>query len=198
MKQFITFVLLVISSSCTNSQEQKVTTQEPLMVKNSQPITVKNIQLKNSYTVKHKDYTLNFKVEKVAAKNAFLVMEIKLYNNSYYVSPHDTRGMKGKLMMDFGSYKDIEFSGKIIANPPFAPNKVIAPRTENNAPKYNEMKGAIKEDVTYKQPLIIKANGDFEVFGRVKFVIEPRCTLEEIPLKIIYKAGKFTFGDPKC
>ncbi len=39
---------------------------------------------------------------------------------------------------------------------------------------------------------------NFEVFGRIQFTIEPRCSLEEIPFALSYQNGVIKIYSPKC
>lgn len=48
------------------------------------------------------------------------------------------------------------------------------------------------------QTINIKSKEDFEVFRRIKFIIEPNCTLEETTFGIISKNGKLKIISPKC
>ncbi|GGK50315.1 MULTISPECIES: hypothetical protein [Flavobacteriaceae] len=87
--------------------------------------------------------------------------------------------------MDLGSYKDLNFNGTIIKTP----LSVVEKASQVNW---------VRENTTYKRPLKVKSKYDFEAFGRIRFTIEPRCTLEEIPLGIICKDGILKITSPKC
>ena len=91
--------------------------------------------------------------------------------------------------MDLGDYTNLTFGENIIETP----------QAVDSYDKFgNQFVKWVKVNTTYLQQLNIKTKENFEVFGRVQFVIEPRCTLEQIPFAISYKDGKFQFIDPKC
>ncbi len=134
-------------------------------------------------------YTLQFKIEKTENNKHNLIIAIELHNGSSFISPFEKKEFKGKFFMDLGSYDQLAFDGNIIETPrsvatfdPYSKEPVIW----------------VIENTTYKQPLNILSEGDFEVFGRVRFTIEPRCSLEEIPFAISYQDGVMTLKSPKC
>lgn len=136
-------------------------------------------------------YDLQFKIETTSDNNHNLIIGVKLHNGSHFVSPHAKQGFKGKFFMDLGSYTDLEFNGEIIETP-----KSVE---EFDAyPFVNRSVNWVRVNTTYKQPLQVKSTKDFEVFGRIRFTIEPRCTLEEIPFSISYNSGKLKIKEAKC
>ncbi len=128
------------------------------------------------------EYTTHIYIERTWNNQVNLVVKLELKNDSHFISPYEPGDAKGKFYMDLGSYKDINFEGKIIESPraikKYGPNAFE-----------NEKAFWVTEDTTYKQPLNIISDNDFEVFGRIKFVIEPKCTLEEIPFSIVSENG---------
>ena len=134
-------------------------------------------------------YTLQIKIEKTENNKHNLIIAIELHNGSSFISPFEKKEFTGKFFMDLGSFDQLAFDGNIIETPrsvatfdPYSKEPVIW----------------VIENTTYKQPLNILSEGDFEVFGRVRFTIEPRCTLEEIPFAISYQDGVMTLKSPKC
>ena len=140
-------------------------------------------------TIKDELYTLHFKIEKTENNKHSLIVDIELHDGSSFISPHERKEFKGKFYMDLGDYDQLNFDGDIIETP------------RANAIFYgSSFKPVIwvKENTTYKQPLNILSDDNFEVFGRVIFTIEPRCTLEQIPFAIKYQDGVMTLFSPKC
>lgn len=151
---------------------------------------VEPIDVKDFTTVKDSEYTLHFEIEQTDNK-PLLVISIKLHNGSRFVSPYAKQDFKGKFYMDLGSYTNLDFEGGIIETP-------RSVEEFDSHPYVNSMVNWVRVNTTYKQQLNIKSKEDFVVFGRVRFTIEPRCTLEEIPFGISYKNGKMTLIESKC
>ncbi len=140
-------------------------------------------------TLEDDQYTLKIKIEKTKSNKYNLIVDIELHNGSSFISPFEKKVFSGKFYMDLGEYDKLTFNGKIEEMPP----STASFNTLNN-----ETINWVKVNTKYIQPLKILSEGDFEVFGRVKFTIEPRCTLEEIPFAISYQNGIMKIFSPKC
>jgi len=187
-KLIITFILLIsLSCKIDKKQSPKVREIAKLEIPKISIPTVEN----NEKTIVDELYTFQFKIEKTKNDKHNLVINIKLHNGSYFISPNATRDFSGKFYMDLGSYKDLSFNGNIIETPRTVEEYDIHPFT-------NGLVNWVRVNTTYTQPLNIQSENDFEVFGRVRFTIEPRCSLEEIPFAISYKNGVMILIDPKC
>lgn len=139
-------------------------------------------------------YNLQIKVKSINGVPS-LVIAIALHKGAHFVSPNEKKKFTGKFYMDLGSYNDIEFKGSILEKP-LSKIEVCGPYPVKNVGDKNVRN--ITSDTTYTQPLNVKSQEDFEVFRRIQFTIEPRCTFEEIPFGIRYKNGKFSVFNPKC
>jgi hypothetical protein len=53
-------------------------------------------------------------------------------------------------------------------------------------------------DTRYEYPLTVSTAEDFEVKGMIRFTIEPRCTLEEIPFVITQRSGALSIQPWGC
>ncbi|HIP47370.1 MAG TPA: hypothetical protein EYG92_00170 [Lutibacter sp.] len=157
--------------------------------KEIQKIEKPNVE--NGFVINDEDYTIRFKLENTNSQNPILVIAMELKKGAHYISPFAKRDFKGKFYMDLGSYKDIDFEEEIVEIPKSI--EEIDPH-----PFTNGTVNWVRVNTTYKQALNIKTKGDFEVFGRVRFTIEPRCTLEEIPFAIRIKDGVIKLYSPKC
>ena len=62
----------------------------------------------------------------------------------------------------------------------------------------NGMTDWIRANTYYKQQLEITTTADFAVGGFIQFTIEPRCTLEKIPVIIKRKNGVLKFEIDNC
>lgn len=183
MNILTTSLLLLLSIAFSISQPQ-TKTQNPIKKKYT-PETF------DEFTVNHEDYTLSISIES-ANNQPVLVISMDLKNNTHFISPLEEKDFTGKFYFDFGSYKDLVFEGGF-SESPISEAIVLYPNFNGDqATKW------VTENTTYKQSLKFKTIHDFEVYGRIQFTIEPRCTFEEIPFGILYKDGKFTFIDAKC
>ena len=152
-----------------------------------------NILENEMITVNHEYYDLQIKVEKINNKNN-LVVNLKPKNNSFFMSPYEEQEALGKYYMDLGSYINLSFDGCNIESPSskkeFGPQKFPI--------EFGKDIKWISDETTYSQPLKLETKDDFQVFGRIKFTIEPSCTLEIIPFAIRYKNGKMSVFKPNC
>jgi len=165
------------------SQQQPEAIQKNERIEKTEP--------RNGFTINDEDYTLYFDLENADSQHPILIISIDLHNNSHYISPNAKRKFKGKFYMDLGSYTNLGFKGSMTETP-------LSVEEFDSHPFVNGTVNWVIENTTYKQVLEIKSINDFEVFGRVQFTIEPRCTLEEIPFAISYQNGVIKFIEPKC
>jgi len=177
----ITIVFLVITFNTSQSQTSSEATYYPL----------EKTGIQKEYTVTHEDYTLHLELEKTKNGAHILIASMELHNSSYYVSPNAKRDFSGKFRRDFGTTDNIDFDGKLIETP-------LSVEEFDEHPFVRGTVNWVREKSTYKQPLLLKTDKDFQVFGRFIFTIEPRCTLETIPFSIVFKEGELAFADPKC
>lgn len=179
-------VLLCIS--CTINKQESIKTNDVAMLEISKTSIATTVN-KNVITITDELYTLQFKIETTKNNKHNLIINMKLHKGSSFISPFETKEFSGKFYMDFGSYEDLSFDENIVETP----------RAVEIIDKFkNEPVIWVKENTTYTQPLKIHSEDDFEVFGRVQFTIEPRCTFEEIPFAISFKNGVMKLFSPKC
>ena len=178
VKLTILAVTLLSSFYCT-SQEQKKPIQETIKIETSSET--------NGLTIKNDAYTLHLDLDTTITDSPILMVSIELHKGSYYISPNSKGENSGKFYMDLGAITDIEFKGALLESP-------LSKEVFENDQQVNW----VRVHTTYKQALQVKSIHDFEVFGRIKFTIEPRCSLEEIPFGISYKDGKYKITNPKC
>lgn len=190
MKNIIIISAILLSISCTSkSQEIKTSEVEQNTTKQKQFIENKK---SNGLTINDALYTLNIYIETTAENVHYLVMNMELKDSSYFVSPLSKKGFSGLFKYDFGSYKDLAFFGEVIETPSaFKQMDVgLINKTVED--------GLVNKNTVYKQALTIKTNSDFEVLGRIRFTIEPRCTYEELPFRITSESGAFKVSEAKC
>ena len=182
MNMLTTFAVMLLSFCFGTGQQQS---------KSTQAISILKPEPKNGFTVNDQDYTLYFDIETAKDQKPTLVITVELHDGSYYISPYAKKDFKGKFYMDLGSYADLDFDGDIIETPRSFEVFDYHPFVDGNV-------NWVRVNTTYTQPLKILSEDDFEVFGRVRFTIEPRCTLEEIPFAISIEDGVMKVASPKC
>jgi len=183
MNKFKSLFLILLSINFTSYSQQSnqiakvIEIENPRMVNFPKPMDV--------------PYNINIEIETTENNTSYLVISLKLYNGSYFVSPNSKREFKGKFYMDLGSYTDLDFEGDILETPRSIEELDLHPFVNGTV-------NWVRVNTTYKQALHIKAKDNFEVFGKIQFTIEPRCTLEEIPFAISYQDGILKIIYPKC
>ena len=183
MNNFILLVFALLTLSMSTNQPLTNATLEN--IKEERPITFKE------FSVNHEDYTIHFSLEKGADEQHILIVSMELHNDSYYVSPNSKRDFKGKFRGDFGTSESIEFYGDFVETP-------LSAEEFDPHPFVRGTINWVREDTTYKQRLLLKTQENFQVYGRIIFTIEPRCTLEQIPFSIVYDDGELVFVEVKC
>jgi hypothetical protein len=183
MNKLTILLLLLLSIGCTKNKYQSNIAYETKQIKDAKTIIEGPKRMTEPYDIK-------LQIVKEANNKYYLKVSMELYNGSSFISPFETKKFTGKFYMDLGSYKDLSFNGNIIETP-----RAVA--------RYDSFKKEpviwVHQNTNYKQALNILSQEDFEVFGRVIFTIEPRCTLENIPFVISYQNGEFTVKkNPGC
>ncbi len=180
--KLLTILIILLSSTCYTPSKSEI---------NVAFYKIESLEIIKGFTVKDKDYTLHFDIEKSKNQEHILVIAIELNNGAHFISPHAKRDFSGKFYMDLGSYTHLGFEGDIIESPRSSEEFDPHPFTGG-------LVNWVRINTTYKQALLLKSQDDFEVFGRLRFTIEPRCTLEEIPFGISYQNGVLKVIEPKC
>ncbi len=137
-------------------------------------------------------YKIDIQINEAGKNEYQLIIKMELHNGAHFVSPNAKRDFTGKFFMNLGSYEHFTFDGILVE----------APRSVEEVDPHPFVGGPVnwvRENTTYTQSLKLLSNHDFEVFGKIRFTIEPRCTLEEIPFAISYKNGVAKIiNNPKC
>ncbi len=135
----------------------------------------------NQNNIAEEPYNIKLQIYKVKNNQYRLEVKMDLAEGSYFVSPHSKGSYKGIFNIS------IEGKNKLSTNG----NLLEVPRSvEQIDPWKNSLASIVNENTTYKQTFTIVPQNDFEVTGLVRFVIEPRCTLEEVKFIISYYSGE--------
>ncbi len=166
---------LLATISCTVNEKEQAAEQVEI---NSNLTTQKICES----SLKEKDpYDINFDVDQESRQ---LLIQIDLDSGSYYLSPNTPGTFKGLLKVNFSENKFITINEKIHVNP-------VPVREEN---EWGEgLVDIIRQSTVHSLGYHLKTNEDFNIQGSVQFVIEPKCTLEKIPVTIYRKDGKLNF-----
>jgi hypothetical protein len=139
----------------------------------------------------NKPYELAFEVKKTADDQYDLITSMKLFGGSFYVSPNSTGDFKGKFTIEIADNDNLKMDVNFIESP--RSKEVFDPH-----PFVNGLVNWVKEDTRYEHRLIVISQEDFDIGGKIVFTIEPKCTLEEIPIMFKYRSGVLTIEEWKC
>ena len=110
--------------------------------------------------------------------------KIDLDEGSYYIAPNSPGTFKGLLKINFPANDFFELASTFVSVP--------EPIEEEN--QWGEgLVEIIRETTVHSMRYKLKSIGDFQIQGTVQFVIEPKCTLEKIPVTIFSKDGQLSF-----
>jgi hypothetical protein len=181
MKNILTYFFLALVVSCA-PKEQDV---------NAQSLSMYDSPLIDAEVALKKPYELNFEVEKVGDVGYQMIATIKLFGGSFYVSPHSTTDFKGKFRIEIAPNENLILGNDFVETP--RSKEVIDPHPFVDGPV-----NWVSVDTKYEYPLIIRSEEDFDIGGKIIFTIEPKCTLEEIPVMFKFRSGVLTVEPWKC
>lgn len=145
--------------------------------------------MENAYNTKTEavypaeDYTLTFSVNTLNTNVYELVIAMELKNNAYYVSPNAKRDFKGKFTLELKEDNKLHSISDLIETP-------LSIEEIDMHPFVNGTVNWVRENTNYKLQLERNWEADFHILGHVQFTIEPKCTLEIVPIILKYKDGK--------
>lgn len=131
-------------------------------------------------------YDISFGVKLIDTTTYELSIAMNLNGQSYFVSPNSTRNFKGKFQFVMASNESYINLGPLVETP--ETKEEIDPHPFVDGPV-----NWVRQNTMYKQQIQLKTAKDFEVRGHVQFVIEPRCTLEKIPVILKQENGVLKF-----
>lgn len=183
MKIFITAFILSLAIACT---EKEPTTATPVLKVSmyDSPSIDRAVAIDNPYE-------LAFKLERTADAQYNLITTMKLFGGSFYVSPHSTGDFTGKFRIEIAPNDNLKMGADFKEIP--RSKEVIDPHRFVNGPV-----NWVIEDTRYEHPLTVLTEEDFDIGGKIIFTIEPKCTLEEIPLIFKYRSGVLMVEEWKC
>jgi hypothetical protein len=170
--------------------------QYPKLDKRTCSIPVLEVSMYDSPNIDHEvaknhPYDVEFKVEKTEEGDFKLVTLMDLHGGSFFVSPNTKTGFKGVFRIEIAPNKNLSIEPDFIESP--RTKTVIDPHRFVHDPV-----NWVSEDTKYEHPLKVHSEADFEIGGKLIFVIEPKCTLEEVPVLFKYKNDVLTVEKWKC
>ena len=189
MKNIICLFFLSLTVACTVNEP---TTSKPATAE----AQVLNVSMYHSPLINKEiaighPYELAFEIQKTQDDQYELITTMKLFGGSFYVSPHSSGDFSGKFTIEVAPNDNLKIGADFVETP--RSKEVIDPHPFVNGPV-----NWVKEDTRYEHRLIINAQEDFDIGGKIFFTIEPKCTLEIIPLMFKYKSGVLTVEKWKC
>ena len=170
--------------------------QKETAVPSEQNVPVLEVSMYNSPSIDKKialdqPYEIAYSVEKRSDGQFVMITNMKLFGGSFYVSPHSTTDFTGKFRIEVAPNKGLSIEDDFIETP--RSEEVIDPHRFVNGPV-----NWVSENTKYEYPLKVSSKEDFDIGGKIIFVIEPKCTLEEIPVMFKYRSGVLTIEPWKC
>jgi hypothetical protein len=108
---------------------------------------------------------------------------VELDSTCYFVSPYSADRYKGYFRIILKENDLLKMDSSFVESP-------------RSVPKPDRWEGGmthfVEETTSYSYGLTVNSNSDFRITGIVEFVIEPKCTLEEIPFSISMKEGELS------
>lgn len=189
MKKIFASILLVIAVSCKSDKSSSIPTTE------SEEVPHKEIAMLVN-TTEHgprsaEPYELKVQMSKVENDVYDFMVLMNLHGDAHYVSPNSKRDFKGKFTIVMEETTAIEPLSGLIETP-------LSIEEIDNHPFVNGTVNWVRVNTNYKLQLQRKVTTDFIVTGFIQFTIEPRCSLEKIPIVITNKAGEMTVKIDKC
>lgn len=136
-------------------------------------------------------YDIAFEVVKFDHHQYGLQIDMRLFGGSFYVSPFSTRDFKGKFRVEIAPNDHLKLGSDIVETPRTQPVIDLHPFVDGEV-------NWVSENTKYEYPLEVKTTEDFEIGGKIIFVIEPKCTMEEIPMMFKYKDGELRVERWEC
>jgi hypothetical protein len=129
-------------------------------------------------------YKIEYSLHKITNTSYEVKIQMLLLDsNAYFVSPQSKDKVTGAFSVDFGDTNHISLVGDLMEFP------IAQLRGSEFGPR---MIHEVHENTTYSQTFELKTAADFYMIGRVRFVIEPKCTLEVLHFGLKMESGKLT------
>ncbi|OIQ27569.1 MAG: hypothetical protein BM564_12415 [Bacteroidetes bacterium MedPE-SWsnd-G2] len=147
------------------------------------PAVAKVSNTKTQAVYAAEDYTLKFSMNPMDNNAYELLIDVELKNNAYYVSPNAKRDFKGKFTLELKEDNKLHSNSKLLETPPSVEEIDMHPYVNGTI-------NWVRKNTNYRITLERNWEEDFHILGHVKFTIEPKCTLEIIPIILKFENGE--------
>lgn len=132
--------------------------------------------------IDHELFTIKLSIEEPGVDHFYLVAETDIAEGSFILSHYADPGMSGRYLfvLDENQYLSIDH---VLTETP-------GPVEEAYYWSEDQPEKKLKGDQIIRQLVQVKTEGDFEVNGKVTFVVEPSCHLWVTPFTIISESGE--------
>jgi hypothetical protein len=179
MNTFLALILLFTVTACGSDKQHSGQQVEP----SSEPIPVA------ACAAIEDPYSIDLNIEKSENDDYNLIVSLELDEGSYFYSPFTSDFFKGNFTIIIDDTANLNLSETILESPASELSKDRSGSHPVNI---------VTENTTYTQQIMLANTADFEVSGKIRFVIEPKCTMEEIPFYITYRSGKMVITKNGC
>lgn len=189
MKNLILGFCLILMMSC---QTDQIKTEKIMESSDAQNLlSEENIITDKSTALTSEPYQIKLDLHQLDNLKYNLEIQMFLNNEAYFVSPNAKGDFSGKFTFFIEENDSFILQGDLIESP-------LADKAHVKLPFIDDLENSVRENTSYKQLLQITNPDDFQINGYIQFTIEPRCTLEKIPIIIKSVNGKLKFEIFQC
>ena len=190
MKHIIYCIALLFLIGC-NSNNSESQYDLAVLEKAENPTEYKKDYTYYYDSITNSGYKLKFGVNKLKDDVYELVIDVKLLNDSFYVSPNAKRDFKGKFTIEMEDSQKLT----ILKDWDEVPRSV---EEFDPHPFVDGYVNWVREDTRYILKVKRNSMEDFNINTTLQFVIEPKCTLEKFPLVVRNQGGYLKFQISGC
>lgn len=189
MNKLFAGMVLVLSFGCQSNISETQNTLAKLDTSISSDIN--EIQPLEFPKVKSEPYELKMNIIAVKGDVYELELSMILNDGAYFVSPNAKRDFKGKFTVQLEDNEKLTPISEWIEIP-------LSIEEYDPHPFVNGNVNWVREDTKYTLKLKRNTTESFHVQGFIQFTIEPRCTLEKIPIIIKHSGGEMRIELFQC
>ena len=178
MKTLLTLLSLLLLISCKSEQPQP--RKDLLAINSYQDMAVNFSELHPDHDEKLYDTYVELKM--LTDDTYEFIIHMDLHNGSFYVSPNAKRDFAGKFTLEFANFDHFEPISELEERP-------LSKEIYDPHPFVKGLVNWVNEDTKYYLKLKRTSNEEFYTKGFIQFTIEPRCTLEKIPIMMKFVDG---------
>lgn len=189
MKNLILGFCLILMMSCQTDQIKTEKIMESSDVQNLKSEEIENTD--RSTFLNSELYKIKLDLNKLDNLKYNLEIQMFLNHETYFVSANAKGEFSGKFTFFVEENDSFNLQGDLIETP--LPNQNLS-----KLPYIAGLENCVRVNTSYQQLLQITNPDDFLINGYIQFTIEPRCTLEKIPIIIKSVNGKVKFEIFQC